>query len=235
MNYIKQFFIRYFPSTGIFLRYILAFRDHFLPEKKSYSQAGEDAFIEEQLEGKDLSGGIYMDVGANHPSRISNTYKFYRKGLRGITIEPNSELIRLHKIFRSRDIALNIGAGKESYIGKLSISSTPVLSSFSKESKIRPSNTKPKVKEAYIPIMTLDSAIIDQAIKFIFFLNIDVEGMELDVLIGAEQVLKRSWYVCVESNEQDQSQAITSFLTARKFIFLKQIGCNFIFKNAGIH
>ena len=50
-----------------------------------YSQEGEDMIL-----GKIFSGqkhGFYVDVGAHHPLRFSNTYLFYLKGWRGINID----------------------------------------------------------------------------------------------------------------------------------------------------
>src|SRR4051812_46477871 len=76
------------------------------PVKSSYSQHGEDALVAELLGGYDLSAGIYVDVGANHPIRLSNTYLFYRKGHHGILIEPNRSLLSLLEKFRKRDIPL---------------------------------------------------------------------------------------------------------------------------------
>jgi hypothetical protein len=60
----------------------------------------------------DLRGGIYVDVGANHPTSISNTFLLYRHGLHGVTIEPNPELSQLHRRFRRRDVVVSVGSSK---------------------------------------------------------------------------------------------------------------------------
>lgn len=39
---------------------------------KSYSQAGQDLWVIDRLNGK--VGGSYLDCGANHPTLLSNTY-----------------------------------------------------------------------------------------------------------------------------------------------------------------
>ena len=51
----------------------------------SYSQEGEDLILNRFLEDK--TEGLYVDVGAHHPKRFSNTYLFYKKGWRGINID----------------------------------------------------------------------------------------------------------------------------------------------------
>ncbi|WP_236263975.1 hypothetical protein, partial [Dysgonomonas sp. Marseille-P4677] len=47
----------------------------------SFSQEGEDLVINRFLENKPM--GFYIDIGAHHPLRFSNTYKFYLKGWYG--------------------------------------------------------------------------------------------------------------------------------------------------------
>jgi hypothetical protein len=52
----------------------------------SYSQAGQDKWAFETL--KELEGGHYLDIGANHPVIISNTYALEtQKGWDGFLIE----------------------------------------------------------------------------------------------------------------------------------------------------
>ncbi|MEI9928867.1 MAG: hypothetical protein WDN44_15790 [Sphingomonas sp.] len=51
---------------------------------------GEDVLLGRLL--KTASSGTYVDVGANHPIEGSNTYRLYRQGWTGLTIDPNSRL-----------------------------------------------------------------------------------------------------------------------------------------------
>ena len=43
---------------------------------KSYSQEGEDMILRRIFENR--NNGFYVDVGAHHPRRFSNTYYFYK-------------------------------------------------------------------------------------------------------------------------------------------------------------
>ncbi len=73
----------------------------------SFAQFGDDIIIEKLL-GK--RKGFYIDIGANHPDRFSNTKRFYVNGWRGINIEPNP--ISYNKFLkRKKDVNLNIGIG----------------------------------------------------------------------------------------------------------------------------
>ena len=93
---------------------------NFVAGNRYYSQLGEDAvlaayFKELKLEDNRLltlfgitkySKGCYVDIGAYSPKRISNTYYFYKKGWRGITVEPNPESKKWFKLLRPGDIHL---------------------------------------------------------------------------------------------------------------------------------
>lgn len=50
-----------------------------------YSQEGEDIVLARLLGA--VASGFYVDVGAHHATRFSNTYALYRKGWRGLNID----------------------------------------------------------------------------------------------------------------------------------------------------
>jgi len=77
---------------------------------KSYSQEGEDLILLRIFEKKRI--GFYVDVGAHHPFRFSNTYRFYLRGWRGINIDPMPGSMRLFNKFRKRDINLELAVGE---------------------------------------------------------------------------------------------------------------------------
>lgn len=82
---LKTFFIDYFPWVGKYKRWFIAAYHTFAPLKSSYSQSGEDVLLYKLLGDLTNKSDIdYVDVGANHPSDISNTYLLHRKGFRGV-------------------------------------------------------------------------------------------------------------------------------------------------------
>ena len=48
--------------------------------KNFYSQDGEDTLLSAFYEGQPGYKGFYVDIGALHPLRFSNTQIFYEKG-----------------------------------------------------------------------------------------------------------------------------------------------------------
>ncbi|TLU81969.1 MAG: FkbM family methyltransferase [Chlorobium sp.] len=218
---------KFLPFIGPIKRFFIAFYDTYSPLRKSYSQYGEDILIEKGLEGITANDAIYVDVGANHPTRISNTYLLYKKGWSGITVEPNAALLKLHRLFRKRDIQVNVGCGNKSSLLRFYVSRTPVLSSFIEQ------EVKHLAVVKYLPIMTIDELLEPFKDKEIALLSIDTEGFDLNVLLGAINTLKRTKFVCFESNNDfDESKKI-ALLLAENFEHCATLGCNEVFKFRG--
>jgi len=86
--------------------------------KRTYAQSGEDVIAWGELRmdcraplAMTKWKGFYVEVGAYHPKLFSNTYLFYKKGWRGICIEPNPRMEKLFRIARPRDVFVNYGVG----------------------------------------------------------------------------------------------------------------------------
>ena len=73
----------------------------------SYSQEGEDLIINRLIDSK--KNGFYIDIGAHHPFRFSNTYKFYKMGWNGINIDAMPGSMKLFREKRPRDINIECG------------------------------------------------------------------------------------------------------------------------------
>ena len=86
----------------IYLYYNIFIRYRFLKKnKKTFSQFGEDLFIENFFENKEK--GKYVDLGAFHPMRLSNTFLLFKKGWSGTNIDLNPITIDLFNIARKKD------------------------------------------------------------------------------------------------------------------------------------
>ena len=76
----------------------------------SFSQFGEDRVLEQIFSDQDE--GFFVDVGAFAPVHISNTYLLYRRGWRGINLEPNPGAIAEFRRLRPRDISLPVAVSE---------------------------------------------------------------------------------------------------------------------------
>lgn len=221
---LKKFLVKYFPGLGKLKRYYVALGDSVLSVRESYSQFKEDKYIWDILQEYNLKGSCYIDIGANHPTNISNTYLLYRKGFRGIIIEPNVEFVKLFRKFRKEDIVLMIGCSNEAAILPFHISKTPVISSFNQNRDIN------VYKTDYLPVMELDNAVRNLNIEFVNLLSIDAEGLNIEVMEGGRETIVKSLIVCVEFDSEDDKKKIADLLGG-DFQFLKTFGCNMIYLN----
>ena len=81
------------------------------PRRESYAQCGEDIIIDFLFMWIGVSNVLYLDIGAHDPTWLSNTYYFYRKGYRGVLIEPDEELCKNLRKKRPADTVLNLAVG----------------------------------------------------------------------------------------------------------------------------
>ena len=151
---------------------------------KCYSQEGEDMILRRIFEGQE--NGFYIDVGAHHPRRFSNTYYFYKQGWRGINIEPNPDALKAFNVDRPRDINLQLGVSDTTSILKYYSFDEPALNTFDESVvKSRLADTPYKViKTNDVGVERLDKILkehlsVEQPIDF---LSVDVEGFDLAVL-----------------------------------------------------
>tara|TARA_B110000967_G_scaffold70344_1_gene72843 strand:+ start:140 stop:838 length:699 start_codon:yes stop_codon:yes gene_type:complete len=153
----------------------------FKSNKKSYSFGSVDLLINYYFKNKQK--GIYLDVGCQHPISNNNTYLLYKKGWSGINIDLDLKSIQLFNLARSRDININaaVSSGKFTkdlffYHDKSAINTI--------EKKIAAYQTA-KVKEVRTVVTkTLNDILKDYLVNKVDYLNIDVEGHEIDVLNG---------------------------------------------------
>lgn len=150
----------------------------------SYSQEGEDLLLQRILHGVDR--GFYVDVGAHHPWRFSNTYLFYQRGWTGINVEPNPDAQSLFAAHRSRDTNINCGIAETA--GSLNYYSfdEPALNTFDESIvRDRQANTGYKLLGSQrVPVQRLESVLREHVPRGrrIDFLTVDVEGLDLAVL-----------------------------------------------------
>ena len=147
------------------------------------SQFGEDKKIIKLFDKN--KKGTYVDVGCFHPTRQNNTYLMYKLGWSGVNIDLNPLTIELFKVARPNDI--NICAAVSNSNGVKNLFFDHDLSSLNTISKnhtlyIEKAFGKKDLKKKKIKTTTLDNLLKKEKISKIDFMNIDIEGHELEVL-----------------------------------------------------
>jgi len=97
--------------------------------RNSFSQEGEDMILQRIFSGK--NDGFFVDVGAHHPTRFSNTYLFYLKGWRGINIDAAPGSMTAFRKVRPADINIECPVSDKSDIATFYIFNEPALNTFS--------------------------------------------------------------------------------------------------------
>ena len=150
----------------------------------SFSQEGEDMILRNLFEGRE--SGFYVDVGAHHPQRLSNTNHFYLSGWRGINIDAMPGSMEPFKRFRRRDINLEIGVSESTETLTYYAFDEPAFNGFSQEIADRVTKSGQHKLLFTKPVPTRPLAdILDEylpANQTIDFLTIDVEGLDQAVL-----------------------------------------------------
>jgi FkbM family methyltransferase len=202
-----------------------------------FSQNGEDLFISNYFQDRQ---GVYVDVGANHPFKNSNTYLLHKKGWKGINIEPIPS--RLEKFYKTRvsDVNLNVGVGAIPEKITFYEMSSSVLSTFSKEvcEQLVKSKEAMLFKTYDVDVVTLASVFKNHLkSNIINVLSIDTEGFEIEVLNGIDWNAIELEMIVIESSRtnstknEDEETKILNYLAQKNYKLIKSIGGNSIFIN----
>jgi len=163
----------------------------------SYSQNHEDMILHVIFSG--VEKGFYVDVGAYHPVDHSVTNFFYKRGWRGINIEPNKRLFDNFVKKRKRDMNLNIGiSDKKGVLSFCEYLDLDGLSTFSEIIKRSHINANYRTNEYRVKVDSLKNVLKKTKEKVIHFLKIDVEGFEYNVVLGNDWNKYRPIVVVIE-------------------------------------
>lgn len=151
--------------------------------------------------------GLYVDVGANDGSFVSNTHALYKLGWRGICVEPNPEAYALLKLRRPEDVCKNVAVGDA--VGTVELSWDRGITEGSAVKVESAAAHSCEVK-----LTTLANILAEcKGGREVDVLSIDVEGMEDKVLRGMDWSVDRPRIVIIEYNSEGQvNQAAFDFL-----------------------
>ncbi|MFA7301395.1 MAG: FkbM family methyltransferase [Candidatus Shapirobacteria bacterium] len=155
----------------------------------SYSQDYEDIEIEKLM---NCAKGRYLEIGGYHPTRLSNTYRLYKKGWTGVIVEPNPEVKEIFKVIRSKDKFLNIGISENGGNIKYYKYLIPALNSFAKI------NNGHKITS----VENIETRKITDIVKENFdFVSIDTEGYDAIILNNWPWKKYNPKVICVETDK----------------------------------
>lgn len=222
---IQKFFNHFSPVNALrfgtlgFVKGITS-RDAIL----TYSQTGEDRIVMDLLKG--IRNGFYVEVGSNDPMHYSNTFAFYCKGWRGITIDANASLVQKHRQLRKRDIPVCAAVSnveEEVVFVEYDVHELSTISQQTVAILEREANTIKR--ETRLHTVTLTSILQEYLPKAtpIDLLSIDVEGHDLNVLQSIDLTAYRPKVVVIEMHdfrlEEYYANPIYQHLIDRGYVF----------------
>jgi FkbM family methyltransferase len=199
----------------------------------TFSQHGEDTFIQARFGNK--KEGFYVDVGASHPFRLSNTFLLYKSGWRGVTVEPIPLLGRLHRRWRPQDIFVQKAIGPVPCKLRFYEMLPSVLSTLDpKTAKASELEDKAQLLRSYeIDVITLGQLFADYVgERIVDLLSVDIEGLDADTITTFELHTIRPRVICIEANHIDCRNRILTYLEHYNYRPVAELGVNLIFENA---
>lgn len=148
--------------------------------KESYAQMGEDLVVDHYLSEREH--GTYVDIGAYEPIFLSNTYLFYKRGWKGVCVEPNALLANNYRETRPNDRFFTEACG----VGDL---------------KFKLSDEHPSLSKVSVDGVPVKSRPLSEYLAMhphVDLLSVDSEGMELDILKSNDWATYRPTCIVVE-------------------------------------
>lgn len=180
---------------------VRALRRKYLPKyaRASYSQEGEDIILDRFLESQHR--GFYVDVGAHHPKRFSNTYRLYCRGWRGLNIDAIPGCMSEFRRIRPRD--LNVEAAVGSFPRELTfyVFNEPALNTFDTELAKERNHGRWKIVRQIKLVTRPLRDLLDEHLPpgtTIDVLTVDVEGLDYEVLESSDWERYRPTFVLAE-------------------------------------
>lgn len=198
--------------------------------KKTYSLFGEDLVALKFF--KNEKKGFYVDIGCYHPTHINNTYLLYKKGWNGINIDVSQFSIDLFKFMRPDD--LNYKCAVSETNKKVNLYYQKEHSQLTSINKL----TAKKFIKGRLKKKIINSSSLEEILSWgkykdyeIDFLDVDVEGADLQVLKGLNFSKRKPKLICVEIHQKNfRKHKIYRFLIKKKYKLIWQQSFSFLFK-----
>jgi len=185
----------------------------------SFSQFGEDLAVLRHFEER---VGYFVDVGAHHPIRFSNTYLLSRRGWSGINVDANPDGLELFRKKRPRDLTIHAAISDKIEQVEFSLYAESALSRIevtSGPASVGNATMPEPIKKIMLTTTTLErllSANLPSG-KKIDFLNVDCEGHDLPVLASNDWSRFRPEVVAVEDWDSTDPSEIDRFLSSQGY------------------
>lgn len=186
--------------------------------KESYAQVGEDLVVDHYLGEK--QNGTYVDIGAYKPLELSNTYLFYKRGWKGVCVEPNALIAGEYRELRPNDRFFTEACG----VGEKKFRLSDEHASLS------------KVSDEGVPVKSRPLSEYLSMFPHVDLLSVDCEGMELEILKSNEWGTYRPTCIIVEIIDyktKKKNEEVINFLKLQGYGLVCDNSINAVFLERG--
>jgi FkbM family methyltransferase len=222
---LKTFFTSVYPSVHFagYERSSSPFRESpclSLTGMESFAQFGEDLLAWEYFGQK--RDGFFVEVGANHPTELSQTWFLEQRGWRGMLVEALPECCRKLREVRKGSIICETAVGRPNQVGEATFQ-VAEADAWSRLGETLDAGAK-QAASITVKVSTLESLCQQNNVPHIDLLSIDIEGMELDALQGFD-LRKRLPTVLILEDHLD-SIDLLRYMWSQGYRLGKRTGCN---------
>lgn len=216
------------------MNYLHFLRKLFLTKhfRRAYGQFGEDIPLF-MLFRKRQHGSFFVDVGAFHPTKWSNTFYLYKKGWRGVLVEMQPAKALGLRLRRPGDTVVEAAVSDKP--GKYTVYAS---SDYAPSASIELPDTRnfgSETTRETVVARTL-TEILDNtkyADRPIDLLNIDCEGHDFAILRSLDFERYRPKVIAVEHHEIDIAEIMQGemhrFIVAHKYMLVNRAGLTCIY------
>lgn len=187
---------------------------------ESYSQFGEDRIILDYFLSMSITKGFFLEIGANHPTKLSQTWLLEQYGWNGILIEPMPHLADLLRKQRRNSLVFESAVSSSDKTGYayLLIKKDPAESEL-----VFDKPTEDNVYEI-VRVRTVNDILVEAKCDKIDFLSIDIEGMEIAALQSFNFEKYQPSLIVIEDHCHNLKKH--KFLKSKDYRIINRCGCN---------
>ena len=196
-----------------------------LGDTQYFSQEYQDLYLDNFIFNR-KRGGVFLDIGANDPVFINNTYFFEKvRGWTGLAFEPNPRRCNEWRGKRKTEclnIALGADNGESDFVEYKNDTMSGMKDMVDWDGEVE--------REYKVPVGRLADILKERGIDRVDFVSLDVEGAELNVLRGIDFNKCKIDYFCVEVDRKDSGYQIRWFLARNGYKLIARMWHDDIWK-----
>ncbi len=209
---------------------------YFAKPKFSYSQRAEDILVFNESIRMKIKNGYYCDIGSYHPKFMSNTHILDKAGWTGTVIDIDEKKLLEFKRYRKNKVLCVKGA----VVGSARKNQTQPVYMFNNDmgwsdintldleiAKLHKKNGAGDFFEDEVEVIDINELL--KSLPHINFLNIDVEGLDEQIILSINFDLYQPDIICFEDiklwgGSNDIYKKLTCYGYERFFIAGESIG-----------